>query len=97
MATGVVASTRTLSVRAPAQRTASCAAHESVYECQSGTALKELGDMVAAIERLVPDTPGLQGSAGDLELLGRLTLRATLSSQLPVLLKEVCTFESIPA
>jgi hypothetical protein len=71
--------------------------HESVEEGQSGTAVQELGDMVADIERLVPDTPGLQGSSGHLELLGRLTLGETLSSQLPVLLKEVRTFASIPA
>ena len=71
--------------------------HESMYECQAGTALKELGDMVADIERIVPDTPGLQGSSGNLELLGSLTLGETLSSQLPILLKKVRTFESIPA
>ena len=53
--------------------------------------------MVADIERIVPDTPGLQGSSGNLELLGSLTLGETLSSQLPVLLKEVRTFESSPA
>jgi len=71
--------------------------HESVYECQAGTALQELGDMVADIKRIVPITPGLKGSSGNLDLLGGLTLGETLSSQLPVLLKKVRTFESIPA
>ena len=71
--------------------------HEAVYECQSGTALQERGDMVADIERIVPDTPGLQGSSGNLELLGSLTLGETLSSQRPVRLKEVRTCASIPA
>src|SRR4030095_2546849 len=71
--------------------------HEAVEERQSGTALKEGGDMGADIERIVPDAPGLQGSSGNLELLSRLTLGETLNSPLPVLLQEVRTFESIPA
>jgi hypothetical protein len=71
--------------------------HESVYACQAGPALKELGDMAADIERIVPDTPGLQGSSGNLAFLGGLTLGETLSSHLPVLLKKVRTFEAIPA
>jgi hypothetical protein len=54
--------------------------HESVYECQAGTALKELGDMGAAIEGIVPDTPGLQGGSGHLELFGGLTLGEALSA-----------------
>ena len=53
--------------------------------------------MGADIERIVPDAPGLQGGARHLELLGGLTFGDALRSQLSVLLKEVCTFESIPA
>src|SRR4029434_9510805 len=59
--------------------------------------MKEVGDVGTDIKRIVPDTPGLQGRSGNLELLGSLTLGETLSSQLPVLLKEVRTFESSPA
>ena len=57
--------------------------HQAVSECQSGTALQELGDMVADIERIVPDTPGLQGRSGNLELLGSLTLGETLKLATP--------------
>ena len=53
--------------------------------------------MVTDIERIVPATPGLQGRAGTLEFLGSLTLGETLSSPLPVLLKEGRTFASSPA
>ena len=45
----------------------------------------------------MPYAPGLQGGSGNLELFGGLTLGDALSSQLPILLKEVRTFESIPA
>jgi hypothetical protein len=48
------------------------------------------------IEGVVPYTPGLQSGSRHLELLGSLTLGEALSSQLPVLFKEVCAFESIP-
>ena len=59
--------------------------------------MKELGDVGTAIEAIVPHAPGLQGGSGYLEFFGSLTLREALSAQLPVLLKEVCAFESIPA
>ena len=49
------------------------------------------------IEGVVPQAPGLQRGARHLEGFGGLTLGDTLSSQLPVLLKEVGAFESIPA
>jgi hypothetical protein len=49
------------------------------------------------IQGVVPETPGLQGGSRDLELLGSLTLGDALSAQLPVRLKEVRTFEAIPA
>jgi hypothetical protein len=49
------------------------------------------------IEAVVPHTPGLQGGSRHRELFGGLTLGDTLRSQFPVLLKEVCAFESIPA
>src|SRR5262252_6443363 len=49
------------------------------------------------IEGVVPQAPGLQRGARHLEFFGGLTLGDTLSSQLPVLLKEVGAFESIPA
>ena len=45
----------------------------------------------------MPYTPGLQGGSRHREFLGSLTLGDALSSQLSVLLKEVRTFESIPA
>ena len=45
----------------------------------------------------MPQAPRLQRGAGNLELFGGLTLGDALDSQLPVLLKEVRTFESIPA
>ena len=71
--------------------------HEPVQEGESGTALKELGHMGTDIEAVVPYAPGLKGGSGNLELFGGLTLGDALGSQLPVLLKEVRTFESIPA
>src|SRR4030095_14054705 len=49
------------------------------------------------IEGVVPQAPGLQRGARHLEFFGGLTLGETLSSQLPVLLKEVGAFEAIPA
>src|SRR5215471_7034144 len=49
------------------------------------------------IEGVVPQAPGLQRGARHLEFFGGLTLGDTLSSQRPVLLKEVGAFESIPA
>ena len=49
------------------------------------------------IEGVVPHAPGLEGGARHLELFGGLTLGNTLRSQLPVLFKEVRTFESISA
>ena len=45
----------------------------------------------------MPNSPGLQSRSGNLELFGGLTLGDALSSSLPVLFKEVRTFESIPA
>jgi hypothetical protein len=45
----------------------------------------------------VPEAPGLEGRSRHLELFGGLPLREALSAQLPVPLKEVCAFESIPA
>jgi hypothetical protein len=59
--------------------------------------LKELGDVGTTIEGVVPEAPGLQGGSGHLEFFGSLTLGDALSAQPPVLLKEVCAFESIPA
>jgi hypothetical protein len=59
--------------------------------------LKELGDMGTNIEGVMPDTPGLQGGARNLELLGGLTLGDALGLQRSVLRKEVCTFETTPA
>src|SRR5262252_3008893 len=70
--------------------------HESVEERQSGTAVKEVGDVRTTIEGVVPEAPGLQGGARHLELFGSLTLGDALHAQLPVLCKEVCAFESIP-
>jgi hypothetical protein len=71
--------------------------HDAVSKRQPGAALKKLGDMGADIEAIVPHTPGLQGCSGHLEFFGSLTLGDALRAQLPVLLKEVRTFESIPA
>jgi hypothetical protein len=71
--------------------------HESVEERQSGTALKEVGDVRTHIEGVVPEAPGLQGGSRHLELFRSVTLGDALNTQLLVLLKEVCTFESIPA
>src|SRR5262249_19790829 len=71
--------------------------HDTVYKRQTGAALQELGDVGTAIEAIVPHAPGLQGGSGYLAFFGSLTLRDALSAQLPVLLKEVCAFESIPA
>ncbi len=70
--------------------------YEAVQERQSRAALKELGDVGTDIQGVVPEAPGLQGGSRDLELLGSLTFGETLSAQLPVLLKEVCAFESTP-
>jgi hypothetical protein len=53
--------------------------------------------MGADIERIVPDAPGLQGGSRNLKFFGSLTLGEALMSQRPVLLQEVCAFESIPA
>lgn len=49
------------------------------------------------VEGVMPRPPGLKGCSGNLDLFGGLTLGEALSLQLPVLLKEVRTFESIPA
>src|SRR5499427_5352157 len=70
--------------------------HESVEERQSGTALKEVGDVRTNIEGVVPEAPGLQGSSRHLELFRGLPLGEALIAQLPVPLKEVCACESIP-
>jgi hypothetical protein len=59
--------------------------------------LKELGDLGAYIEGVMPEAPGLQGGSGNLKLLSRLTLGHALGSQLTIVLEEVRTFESIPA
>ncbi len=59
--------------------------------------MKERSDVGTDIQGVVPDAPGLQGGSRHLELLGGLTLGDALGSQLPVLLKEVRTLESIPA
>ena len=45
----------------------------------------------------MPNAPGLKRRSGKVELLGGLTLGEALSSQLLVLLKEIRTFEAIPA
>ena len=45
----------------------------------------------------MPYAPGLQGGSRNLELLGGLTLRDALSSQLTLRLEEVRPFASIPA
>jgi hypothetical protein len=45
----------------------------------------------------MPDAPGLQGGSRHLEFFGGSTFGDALSAQLPVLFKEVRTFESIPA
>jgi hypothetical protein len=58
--------------------------------------LKELGDVGTDIEGIMPYAPGLKSRSRHLELLSGLTLGEALSSQLPVLLKEVRAFESIP-
>jgi hypothetical protein len=49
------------------------------------------------IEAVVSPAPGLKGCSGNLELFGGLPLGDALGSQLPILIKGVCTFESIPA
>jgi hypothetical protein len=53
--------------------------------------------MGADIERLVPSAPGLKRRSGNLELFGSLALGDALGSQLPIVLKGLCPFESIPA
>jgi hypothetical protein len=58
--------------------------------------LKKSDDRGFFIEALLIDLPGLKGSSGNLELLGGLTLRQALGSQLTVLLKQVSPFEPIP-
>ena len=45
----------------------------------------------------MPHAPRLKRGAGHFELFGGLTLGDALGAQLPVLRKEVRTFESIPA
>jgi hypothetical protein len=71
--------------------------HQSVEERQPRTALQEVGHMRTHIEGVVPDTPGLKRTSGNLELFSGLTRRDALSSQRPVLRKEVRPFESTPA
>jgi hypothetical protein len=71
--------------------------NQPMHEGKSRTALKELGHMGTDVESVMPRPPGLNGRSGNLELFGGLTLGDALGSQLPVLLKEVRTFESIPA
>ena len=52
--------------------------------------------METYIKGVVPEAPGLQGRSRHLELFGGLTFGDALGSQLPILLKEVCAFQSIP-
>ena len=54
--------------------------HESVSERQSGTTLKEVGDVGTHIKGVVPPTPCLKSRSGNLELFGSLTLGNALSS-----------------
>ena len=70
---------------------------ESVSERQSGAALKKVSDVGTDIEAVVPEPPGLQGGSRHAQFFGDLTLGEPLGSQLPVRLKEVCAFETIPA
>ena len=71
--------------------------NQPMHEGESRTALKELGHMGTDVEAVMPPPPGLKSRSGNLELCGGLALGEALGSQLPVLLKEVRTLESIPA
>jgi len=71
--------------------------NQPMHKGQARTTLKELSHMGADVEAIMPQAPGLQGASGDVERFGGLTFGDTLDSQLPLLLKEVRTFESIPA
>ena len=71
--------------------------HETMQERQSRSALKELCDVGTTIEGVVPQAPSLKSRAWHLECFRGLTLGDALDSQLPVLLKEVCAFKSVPA
>ena len=68
-----------------------------MQEGEPRTTLKELGHMGTDIEAVMPCAPGLKSGSGNLELLSGLTLGDALGLQLTILLKEVRTFESIPA
>jgi hypothetical protein len=56
--------------------------NQAMQESQSEIALKKLGDLRADVEGILLPAPSLPGGAGDLKLLGRLTLRDSLSLQL---------------
>ena len=67
-----------------------------MQEGEPGTTLKKLGHLGTDVEGVMPPAPGLQGGAGHLKLLGRLTLGDALSLQPGRVLKEIGLFEPVP-
>jgi hypothetical protein len=71
--------------------------NQAMQEGQSGLTLKKLGNVRADVKGTLLPAPSLQGGAGDLKLLGRLTLGDPLSLQLDIVLKPVSPLEPVPA
>jgi hypothetical protein len=70
--------------------------NQTMQEGEPGTTLKKLGHLGTDVEGVMPPAPGLQGGAGHLKLLGRLTLGDALSLQPERVLKEIGLFEPVP-
>src|SRR5262245_41037014 len=64
---------------------------------ETGNAVKKRDDRRTRIEALVVCPPRLEGTAGHLKHLGRLTLREALGLQIAILRKQRSTFDTIPA
>ena len=68
-----------------------------MQEGKAWDALEKRDDSGACIEAFVVRPPGLQGAAGDLKDLRRVTLGEALSLQIAIPLKQTRAFDAIPA
>src|SRR5262245_37991799 len=68
-----------------------------MQEGETRHAVKKRDDHRTGIEALVVRLPCLQGTAGHLKHLGRLTLREPLSLQVAILCKQLRAFDTMPA
>src|SRR5262245_20220986 len=68
-----------------------------MQEGETGHAVKKRDDHRAGIEALVVCLPCLQGTAGHLQHLGRLTLREPLGLQVAILRKQLRPLNTMPA